>query len=157
MQEMDRRVGFLRLMLADITDRERTASETAKQLRAQLARVADVTVQFNGSVAGALAAMSEIEEPLAHQETLLRHLGMLRRRARAELDALLVTRDVAAARVRLAELESERQSLPPDSPDAARRIADIDAEARELHDRIEAASDAAARSLASQPNEQERA
>src|SRR5579872_6636468 len=75
MQEMDRRIGFLRLTLADITDRERQAGETTRQLRAQLARVADATVQFNGSVTNALAAMSEIEERLAQQETQLRHLG----------------------------------------------------------------------------------
>ena len=156
MQEMDRRVGFLRLMLADITDRERQASEAAKQLRAQLARVADVTVQFNGSVAGALSTMAEIEEPLSQQETLLRHLAMLRRRARAELDALLVTRDIAAARARLAELETERQSLTPDASNAEQRLADIDAEVRELRDHIEAASDAAARSLTGQSADQER-
>lgn len=153
MQEMDRRVGFLRLMLADITNRERQAAEATKQLRAQLTRVADVTVQFNGSVTGALAAMSEIEERLVQQEMLLRHLGMLRRRARAELDALLVTRDIAAARDRLAELETERQSIPPDAPDAPQRLAEIDAEVRELHSHIEAASDAAARSLAGDTSE----
>lgn len=156
MQEMDRRVGLLRLMLADITDRERQAGEAIKQLRAQLARVADVTIQFNGSVAGALSAMSEIEERLAQQDTLLRHLGMLRRRARSELDALLVTRDIAAARARLAELEAERQSLAPDAPDVPQRLADIDAETRELRIHIDAASDAAARSLSGQASDQER-
>lgn len=148
MQEMDRRIGFLRLMLADITDRERQAGEATRQLRAQLARVADVTVQFNGSVTSALAAMSEIEERLAQQETLLRHLGMLRRRASTELDALLVTRDISAARDRLAELETERQSIPPDAADTAQRLGEIDAEMHELRSHIEAASDAAVRSLA---------
>ena len=153
MQEMDRRIGFLRLTLADITDRERQAGEAIRQLRAQLARVADATVQFNGSVTSALAAMSEIEERLVQQETLLRHLGMLRQRASAELDALLVTRDIAAARDRLAKLETERQSIPPDAADASQRLAEIDAEMRELRSHIEAASAAAARSLAGQAGE----
>lgn len=157
MQEMDRRIGFLRLTLADITDRERQASEATRQLRAQLARVADATVQFNGSVTSALAAMSEIEERLAQQETQLRHLGILRGRAGAELDALLVTRDIATARDRLAELETERQSILPDANDAAQRLAEIDAEMRELRSHIEVASDAAARSLAGHASDQERA
>ncbi|MGH2515370.1 MAG: hypothetical protein ACRDHP_06920 [Ktedonobacterales bacterium] len=152
MREMDRRVGFLRLTLADIADRERQAGEASRQLHAQLRRVADVTVQFNGSVAGALATMAEIEERLTRQETLLRHLGLLRQRASAELDALLVTRDIAGARERLDELERERQSLAldtPDTPDASERLAAIDAEMRELRGAIEAASVAAARSLVS--------
>ena len=147
MQEMDRRVGFLRLMLADIANRERQVGEGTKQLQAQLTRVADVTVQFNGSVAGALGAMAEIEEQLAQQATLQRHLGMLRQRARAELDALLVTRDIASARDRLAELETQRQAIAPDAPDAVQRLADIDTEMHELRASIEAASAAVARSL----------
>ncbi|HLZ21558.1 MAG TPA: hypothetical protein VKQ30_05500 [Ktedonobacterales bacterium] len=157
MQEMDRRVGFLRLMLADITDRERQTGEATKQLRTQLTHVADVTAQFNGAVATALAAMSEIEERLAQQDMLLRHLGMLRRSARAELDALLVTRDIAAARDRLVELEAQRQSIAPGAPDAVQRLAGIDAEMRELRSHIEAASDIAARSLASHTGDHERA
>lgn len=153
MQEIDRRVGFLRLMLADITDRERQASDACQQLRAQIKRVADFTVQRGGSVASALAAMSEIEERLAQQETLLRHLAVLRQRARGELETLLVTRDVSGARERLAELETRRQSIPPDAPDASQRLAEIDAEILELRSHIEAASDAAARSLTGDTSE----
>lgn len=148
MREMDRRIGFLRLLLADIANREQEAGDGSRQIQAQLRRVADVTVQFNGSVAGALAAMSEIEERLTRQETLLRHLSLLRQRARAELDALLVTRDIAGTRERLAELERERQSVALDTPDSSQRLAAIDAEMHELHSAIEAASEAAARSLA---------
>ena len=158
MREMDRRVGFLRLLLADITDRERQAKEAASQLRAQLRRIVDYTVQHNGSVANALASMAEIEERFAQQEATLRHLAMLRQRAQDELHALLVTRDVAEARARLVELEAQRarllsaagtdaentQAQPPTSPAT---VAEIDAEIAELRAAIQAASDAAARAL----------
>src|SRR5262245_33819483 len=111
MREMDRRVGFLRLLLADITDRERQAKEAVSQLRAQLRRIVDYTVQHNRSVASALAGMAEIEERLTQQEATLRHLVMLRQRAQGELHALLVTRDVAEARARLSELDAQRARL----------------------------------------------
>ena len=158
MREMDRRVGFLRLLLADIADRERQAKEAVSQLRAQLRRIVDYTVQHNGSVANALAGMAEIEERLTQQEATLRHLTMLRQRAQGELHALLVTRDVAEARARLSELDAQRARLlssagtdaentgaqPSTSPAT---LAEIDAEIAELRAAIQAASDAAARAL----------
>lgn len=111
MQEMDRRIALLRLLLADITRRERETSEAITQLRKQLTRVVDFTVQYNGSVMGALSSLAEVEERLTQQESTLRHLRMLRERASSELHALLVTRGVADARTRLAELEMQRREL----------------------------------------------
>lgn len=111
MQEMDRRVALLRLLLADITRRERETSEAITQLRKQLTRVVDFTVQYNGSVVGALSSLAEVEERLVQQESTLRHLLMLRERASAELQALLVTRGVTDAHTRLAELEAQRREL----------------------------------------------
>ena len=162
MQEMDRRVALLRLFLADIADRERGVKDASAQLRAQLSRLVDFTVQFNGGVANALSALAEVEDRLAREEMTLRHLGMLRQRARRELDALVVTRGVADARARLLELESRRALLLGSQPDPAAadgtvpavdsaqrdlELAEIDAEIAKLHAAIEAASDAAARAL----------
>lgn len=162
MQEMDRRVALLRLMLADITDRERQAADAVRMLKGQLNRIVEFTVQRNGGVSNALAAMAETEERLAQQEITLRHLAQLRKRAQSEIEALLVTRGVADARVRLAELETRRASLlerltAPDVPSEAMsgaasvnsELAEIDAEITDLKAQIEAASDAAARALTS--------
>jgi chromosome segregation ATPase len=166
MREMDRRVGLLRLLLADITDRERLANEAHRQLRGQLQRIVDFTIQYNGGVANALASMLEVEERLTQQEATLRHLGMLRERARGELNALLVTRDIATARARLTELEAQRAQLlaaqegrtSSDQPtnsgaDAVTTppLPEIDAEIASLRAAIEEASDAAARSLTNRP------
>ncbi len=162
MQEMDRRVALLRLMLADVADRERQASETARMLRGQLNRIVEFTVQRNGGVSNALAAMAETEERLAQQETALRHLALLRKRAQGEIEALLVTRGGADARVRLAELESRRATLlegltaatdaeqaASEAPAVSSELAEIDAEIAALRSQIETASDAAARALTS--------
>ncbi len=168
MQEMDRRVALLRLLLADIADRERRAKDAATQLRAQLTRIVDFTVQFNSGVVNGLSALADVEERLGREEMALRHLEMLRKRAHRELDALVVTRSVADARARLDELEARRSALlsgrlamstdaPPadgegeasSAPDVmpSAELAEIDAEIEELRAAIEAASDAAARAL----------
>jgi len=165
MREMDRRVGILRLLLADIADRERQAEEAHKQLNGQLQRIVDFTVQYNGGVSNALASMAEVEDRLSQQDAIVRHLGMLRERTRSELHALIVTRDVAEAQHRLAELEAQRTRLLAAAPseetsalttptgDASPQattlsLAEIDAEITSLRGAIEAASAAAARSLA---------
>ncbi len=155
MQEMDRRVGLLRLLLSDITARERQAVENGKQLRLQMSRIADVSVRQNAPVSQALSLLAEVEERLAQQETVLRHLGLLRERAQSELDALLVTRGVADARQRLAELRRRRADvLGAQTEDAAApasaesgELAAIEAEMHELEAAIERASEAAARAL----------
>jgi chromosome segregation ATPase len=157
MQEMDRRVAILRLLLADLGDREREAAAAATQLRAQLARLVDFTVQYNGSVQNALGAMAEVEERITRNEALQRHLHMLRERAQSEVEALLVTRGIADARARLAELEARRATLLGETPTAtevtaqaagSQALAEIDAEIASLRAEIHSASEAAARSLA---------
>ncbi len=118
MRELDRRVGILRLLLADIADRERQAEDARKQLRGQIQRIVDFTVQFNGGVSNALAGMAEVEDRLTRQDAALRHLALLRERARAELHAVLVTGEVADSRRRLAELEAQRTRLVADASDS---------------------------------------
>src|SRR5258708_8054903 len=152
MQEMDRRVGMVRLLLADIGASERRAGDALRQLRSQRARIVDFTVQFNGGVANALTARGEVEEQITLQDMMVQHLALLRQRARSELDALLVTRSVADAHARLAELEPRRDELaaaPPAEAETAPQAepADIQAEDRELHACLNSASQAAARAL----------
>src|SRR5258708_4631428 len=150
MQEMDRRVGMLRLLLADIGDRERRAGDALRQLRGQRARIVDFTVQFNGGVANALTALREVEEQITLQDMMVQHLALLRQRARSELDALLVTRGVADAHARLAKLEQRRDERAAARPAEAAphaELADIEAEIAELHAAINSASEAAARAL----------
>ncbi|WIG61263.1 MAG: hypothetical protein OJF49_004011 [Ktedonobacterales bacterium] len=149
MQEMDRRLALLRLLLADLTDRERQAHANASQLRAQLRRIVDFTIQYNGGVGNALAGMSEVEERITQIEATLRHLEMLRHRAESELHALIVTRDISDARARLAELESRRATLLEDTSPANENgeLAALAAEIASLRAEIRTASDAVARTL----------
>lgn len=157
MQEMDRRVGLLRLLLADINSRLKETSEAHQAQRAQLTRIVDFAVRSNVSVTNALAAMAEVEERAAQYQMTARHLTMLRQRVQSELEALLVTRGVAHAHARLAELEARRRVLlagedatnaeAPATAPVSSELAEIDAEIAELHATIQTASEIAARTL----------
>lgn len=161
MQEMDRRVAMLRMLLADVADRERQTADAVRLLRGQLNRIVEFTIQRNGGVSNALATMAETEERLVQQEATLRHLAMLRKRAQSEIETLLVTRGIADARIRLTELQTRRAALvetltqpanlefADGGADRSSKLAEIDAEIAELKSLIEAASDAAARALTS--------
>jgi DNA repair exonuclease SbcCD ATPase subunit len=171
MQEMDRRMALLRLLLADLSARLREAQEAQDGLRGQLSRIVDFAVRSNVSVANALAALAEVEERAAKHEMTVRHLKMLKQRAESELEALTVTRGVTDAHARLHELETRRRKLLASPPtvvtgpsgaetqaaatlaQAANELAEVEAEIAQLQAEINAASDAAARALTEGPRE----
>jgi Rps23 Pro-64 3,4-dihydroxylase Tpa1-like proline 4-hydroxylase len=147
MQELDRRVGMLRLLLADLSARRQQTEDLRTQLRQQVDRLVEFTVRRNAVVANALSAMADLDERQRRAEADLRHIELLRHRAQQELDALLVTRGVGEARARLEELEREAEAArSAEAPDAS-RLAEIEAEMAELRAEIERASEQAARAL----------
>ena len=111
MQELDKRIGLLRLLLADVDAREQQRAALSKQYRLQLQHIVEVTVVQTGDLGAAVAAMQEVEERLAEVERTGRHLGLVRARAATELEALLLTRRVAEAQAQLAELETRQHDV----------------------------------------------
>ena len=69
MQEIDKRIGLLRLLLADVDGRIQQQQEISGQYRVQIARIVDAVVRQAGDVGQALTAMAEVEERLAQIET----------------------------------------------------------------------------------------
>jgi hypothetical protein len=111
MQELDKRIGLLRLLRADLDVREQQRADLSKQYRRQLHHIVEATVIQAGDLSAALAAMQEVEERLSEVERMGRHLAMIRARAATELEALLLTRRVAEAQAQLAALEARQQAL----------------------------------------------
>lgn len=111
MQEIDKRIALIRLLLADVDGRIAQQAETQSQYQVQIARIVEATIRQAGDVGQALTAMAEVQERLVGIETTGRHLAQLRQRAARELEALLLTKRVAEATVQLAELEGRRQAL----------------------------------------------
>jgi Rps23 Pro-64 3,4-dihydroxylase Tpa1-like proline 4-hydroxylase len=128
MQEMDRRIAMLRLLLADLTARRQQTEDLRTQLRQQVDRMVEFTVRRNAIVANALAAMADLDERQTRAEADLRHIELLRRRAQQELER---------------EAETVRDAEVPD----AGRLDEITAEMAELRAAIERASEQAARAL----------
>ncbi|HEV2236995.1 MAG TPA: hypothetical protein VGR57_10085 [Ktedonobacterales bacterium] len=156
MHELERRVSLLRLLLADlVARREQTAGHQA-QLRAQVGRMVEFTVQRGGLVGNALAALADLDERIARAGTDLRHIELLREHAQHELDALLVTQGVADARARLEALERRAGELRATPAGAASaELNEVEAEMAELRAGIETASEHAARALAEHHRAQE--
>lgn len=151
MREIERRLGVLRLLLADLTARREQTEAARRQVHSQKAQLVEFTVQRNGSVHTALDALAELDERLTRAERDLRHIELLRGRAQEELDALVVMRGVGDAQKRLDELATQRDRLLAEigAPHVhAGELAEIAAEMAELRATIEAASAAAARALA---------
>jgi septal ring factor EnvC (AmiA/AmiB activator) len=111
MQELEKRIGLLRLLLADIQSKQAQVTEMEDQYKAQLARIVDFVVYREGDVANALSLMSEVQSKLDEVLQTADHLKMVQERARTELDVLVLTKRVAEARSQLAELEGRQQEL----------------------------------------------
>src|SRR3954469_18100732 len=109
MQEIDKRIALLRLLIADIGAREQQRTELVRQYGLQQRRIVEATVHQAGDLSQALLALKEVEERLSEVEQSGKHLRMLRTRAATELEALLLTKRVAEAKAQLTELSARQQ------------------------------------------------
>jgi hypothetical protein len=98
-------------MLADVEGKQAQLSQMEEQYRAQLSRVVEFAVYRDGDVGNALSLMSEIQAKLNEVLQTSEHLGMIGRKAGAELEVLLLTKRVAEARSQLTKLEERQQAL----------------------------------------------
>jgi chromosome segregation ATPase len=173
-QEVDKRIGLLRLLLADLHAKQARLSEMEDQYRAQLARIVDFVVYREGDAASALSLMAEVQTKLDEVVMSAGHVNLIVEKAQVELDVLSLTKSVAEARSQLAELERRQQELSerlqpmsagfdasePTHEGAAvdeiRRIRDeveaVSGEISRLNNLISEASEQAARTIQAQPH-----
>ena len=149
MQELDKRIGLLRLLLADLHAKQAQLSEMEQQYHAQLNRIVEFVVYREGDAASALSLMAEVQTKLDEVLVTSSHMKMIVAKAQVELDVLALTKSVAEARSQLADLEqrqrelSERlQPLGPaqDGREPKADPASVD-EIRRLRDEVAAVSD----------------
>lgn len=175
MRELQKRIGFLRILLADIEGKQMQLTHMEEQYRSQLARVVEFAVYREGDVGNALSLMSEVQLKLDEVVQTSQHLGMIASKAQGELEVLLVTKRVAEARSQLAKLEDQQQELlsklehlssvtpsghltpaVPQELDELRAIyEEVEGEISRLQELITEASERAARSI--QSTEKQRA
>src|SRR5436305_3030875 len=111
MQELEKRIGLLRLLLADVQGKQAQVTDMEEQYKAQLSRIVDFVVYREGDVANALSLMADLQGKQDEVAQTSGHLKMVEERARAELDVLDLTKRVAEARSQLVELEGRQQEL----------------------------------------------
>jgi hypothetical protein len=111
MQELEKRIGLLRLLLADIEGKQAQLIEIEGQYRSQLSRIVDFVVYKEGDVSNALSLMTEVQSKLDEVVLTANHLTMIGQRAGTELEVLVMTKRVADARSQLAKLEERQQEL----------------------------------------------
>ena len=111
MQELDKRIGMLRIMLADIEGKRAQLADMEKQYHAQLSRIVEFVVYREGDVGNALSLMSEVQLKLDEVTETSKHLDMIATKANSELEALVLTKRVAEARSQLSKLEERQREL----------------------------------------------
>lgn len=111
MQELGKRIGLLRIMLADIQSKHAQLDEMESQYRAQLVRIVDFVVYRDGDVANALSLMTEVQGKLDEVLQTSAHLEMIAEKANTELEVLVLTKRVSEARSQLEQLERHQREL----------------------------------------------
>jgi chromosome segregation ATPase len=135
MQELDKRLGLLRLLLADIQGKQSQLAEMGGQYQAQLSRIVDFVVYREGDVANALSLMSEVQSKLDEVVQTAAHLSLIESRATTELDVLKLTKQVTDARSQLADLEQRQRDLSSRLEALSGPMADMEGDAdRPLED-----------------------
>jgi DNA repair exonuclease SbcCD ATPase subunit len=170
MQQLDKRIVTLRLRLAEIRAREDQQKALRHQFRGQMEKVVDFAARENSDLDAALSMLDEIDTRYDQVERTLHHLQAIKAKAQEELDALVLTRSIEAAKQELAGLEEEKQRLEAEihqmgsaalhSVPIARgerltesqlreRLSDVETEIRYLRQKISDASEEAARTVSS--------
>jgi hypothetical protein len=173
LQELDKRIGLLRLLLADLHAKQAQLSEMDRQYRSQLARIVEFVVYREGDAGSALSLMAEVQAKLDEVVMSAGHMQLIVEKAQVELDVLSLTKSVAEARSQLAELENRQRELSerlqpigpggepremttdPAAVEEIRRIRDevesVSGEISRLNHLINEASEQAARTIQVQP------
>lgn len=173
MQELDKRIGLLRLLLADLHAKQAQLSEMQNQYRSQLARIVEFVVYREGDAGSALSLMAEVQTKLDEVVMSAVHMKLIVEKAQVELDVLSLTKSVTEARSQLAELENRQRELSerlqpigpggqprsmsadPAAVEEIRRIRDevesVSGEISRLNHLINEASEQAARTIRVQP------
>jgi hypothetical protein len=111
MQELEKRIGYLRILLADIQGKRSQLVQMESQYRAQLTRIVEFVVYREGDVGNALSLMAEVQAKLDEVVQTGEHLEMVESKTNMELEVLLLTKSVAQARSQLAGLLDRQQEL----------------------------------------------
>jgi hypothetical protein len=144
LKKIDLTIARLRILLADVTARERALEDQRRTCRDQHNKLVTFSIYGDTSLDSVLAMLADVQERLEHVESTSRALAAVRKRAETELESLQLTKGIEEAKVLLQQLQA--QQLEPAGPLTA---AEIQAEIARLQTLINEASERAAQSIRS--------
>lgn len=119
--QLEQTMAALRLGLAEIHAKEQQLDALVNQFQTQLRRLPRQVIYGKTGLDASLAAMGEIEERLDDAVATRRRLLEVKKTASAELEALMVLKQVDEARTVLADLKKKDHSNLED-PETEREI-----------------------------------
>ncbi len=145
LKKIDITIARLRLLLADVTARERALEDQRRTAHEQRNKLITFSIYGDATLDSVLAMLADVEERLAHADATGKSLTALRKRAEDELESLQLTKGIEEAKVLMQELQA-KQAAPVDAADAL-SAAEIQAEIARLQTLINEASERAAKSI----------
>src|SRR5215475_6831932 len=113
LKKIDITIARLRLLLADVSARERGLEDQRRVCREQQNKLVTFCMYGDSSLDSVLAMLGDVQERLTHVEATCQSLAAIRKRAEFELESLQLTKGIEEAKVLLQQLQA-RQSAPTD-------------------------------------------
>ena len=145
LKKIDLTIARLRLLLADVSARERSLEDQRKTFHDQYNKLITFSMYGDSTLDSVLTMLADVQERLTHIGATVQSLVAIRKRAEIELESLTLTKGIEEAKVLLQQLQA-RQAAPFDAADAL-SPAEIQAEIARLQTLINEASERAAQNI----------
>jgi hypothetical protein len=145
LKKIDITIARLRLLLADVSSRERGLEDQRRVCREQQNKLVTFCMYGDSSLDSVLTMLADVQERLTHIEATSQSLAAIRKRAEFELESLQLTKGIEEAKVLLQELQA-KQAAALDGSEAL-SPAEIQAEIARLQALINEASERAAQNI----------
>jgi hypothetical protein len=145
LKKIDITIARLRLLLADVSQRERGLEDQRRVCREQQNKLVTFCLYGDSSLDSVLAMLGDVQERLTHVEATMQSLTAIRKRAEFELESLQLTKGIEEAKVLLHQLQA-RQAAPLDPADALNPD-ELQSEITRLQALINEASERAAQNI----------
>jgi hypothetical protein len=145
LKKIDITIARLRLLLADVSSRERGLDDQRRILREQQNKLVTFSMYGDSSLESVLGMLGDVQGRLSHIELTAQSLAAIRKRAAYELESLQLTKGIEEAKVLLQDLQA-RQAAPLGTADAL-SPEEIQTEIARLQALINEASERAAQNI----------
>jgi hypothetical protein len=145
LKKIDITIARLRLLLADVSSRERGLDDQRRVLREQQNKLVTFSMYGDSSLDSVLGMLGDVQERLSHIELTAQSLAAIRKRAEYELESLQLTKGIEEAKALLQDLQA-RQAAPVGTADAL-SPQEIQSEIARLRALINEASERAAQNI----------